>query len=172
MKSCRLHTIESVSEVDKMKLEKGVVGIGLALVVNYLLHRMFAPGIYLGVVLCGLLVFYARVNVEKMMKQGVIRFVLILSVSLIMKESLGFVQSMNWLVLCVLCAAISQRLTKCTIDFLENISIINMILCGVCFCGVLLQMIHSVILMMSIALIQPSGLSLELDGVHFLQLKR
>ena len=155
-----------------MKLEKGFVGLGLMLVMNYMMHQMFAPGIQLGVVLSGLLVYYGHVNVENMMKQGMMRFILVLLISLLMEEAFGFAEAMNWLVLCVLCAAVSQRIQKSTMDFLENLSIINMILCGLCFCGVLLQIISPMVLMMVAALLQPSGLSLQMEGAHFLQLKR
>lgn len=172
MNSYELHKIESVSEVDNMKLERGFVGLGLVLVINYMMHQMFAPGIYLGAVMSGLLVYYGHVNVETMMKQGIVRFILVLLISLLMEETLGFIESVNWLVLCVLCAAVSQRIQKSSMDFLENLSIINMILCGICFCGILLQLISPVMLMIVSSLLQPSGLSLRLEETHFLQLKR
>ena len=55
-----------------MKKERGFVGLGLALIINYMMHQMYGPAIYFGVVLCGLMVFYGKVDVEKMMKQAVV----------------------------------------------------------------------------------------------------
>ena len=167
MKSCGLNKIESVSEVDEMKKERGFVGLGLALVINYMMHQMAGPAIYFGVVLCGLMVFYGKVDMEKMMGQTVVRFVLILMISLAMNYPLSFIQGISVLVLCADCATCSMRIQKSSEAFLENLSIINMILCGLVFCGLLLQMISPWMLMMFVALFQPSGLSLEIEGVHF-----
>ena len=167
MNSCGLHKIESVSEVDEMKKERGFVGLGLALIVNYMVHQMFAPAIYFGVVLCGLLVFYAKVDLEKMMKDATVRFVLILMVCLAFNESLGFFQGISVLVLCAVSSAVSQRIHKSSAAFLENLSMINMILFGLVFCGLLLQVVFPFVLMMFVALLQPSGLPLEIEGIHF-----
>ena len=171
MKSYGLNKMESVSEVDKMKKERGFVGLGLALIINYMMHQMYGPAIYFGVVLCGLMVFYGKVDVEKMMKQAVVRFVLILMISLAMDSTLSFIQGISILVLCAVCALCSVRIQKSSVSFLEGISMINMILCGLVFCGLLLKMISPWILMMFVALFQPSGLSLEIEGVHFPNIK-
>ena len=72
MKSYGLNKIESVSEVDEMKKERGFVGLGLALVINYMMHQMAGPAIYFGVVLCGLMVFYGKVDMEKV--KDMVRF--------------------------------------------------------------------------------------------------
>ena len=62
MKSYGLNKIESVSEVDKMKKERGFVGLGLALVINYMMHQMAGPAIYFGVVLCGLIIIATKLK--------------------------------------------------------------------------------------------------------------
>ncbi len=150
-----------------MKKERGFVGLGLALVINYMMHQMFAPAIYFGVVLCGLMVFYGKMDMEKMMRQAVVRFVLILMISLAMNYPLSFIQGISILVLCTDCAACSMRIQKSSAAFFENLSMVNMILCGLVFCGFLLQMISPLMLMMFVALFQPSGLPLEIEGIHF-----
>ena len=150
-----------------MKKERIFTGLGLALIINYMVHQMFAPAIYFGIVLCGLMVFYAKVDLEKMMKDATVRFVLNLMICFAFNESLGLIQGVSVLVLCAVSGAVNQRIHKSTISFLESLSMINMILCGLVFCGLLLQVVSPFVLMMFAAMFQPSGLSLEIEGIHF-----
>lgn len=147
-----------------MKFEKWFYGCGLGLSVNYLLHQMNGPAVYFGLVFCGLLVFYFKVELEKMVKDALIRFGFLLVCALFCSVDMDVISAVSWFVLCAFSSAISQRMARYSCESLEKISCFNIVLLGSVFCCVLLSdMLNwnmSLYLMLVCALFQPSHLPL------------
>ena len=162
MSFCVSSTIESVSEVLNMK--KWFYGFGLGLSVNYLLHQMNGPAVYFGLVFCGLLVFYCRVQLDEMVKDALIRFALLLIAALFYSVDMDLFSAVSWFVLCAFSSGISQCMMRYSYESLEKISCINMVLLGTVFCCVLMSKFMgwnmSLYLMLLCALFQPSHLPL------------
>jgi len=147
-----------------MKLERRCCGLGLMLIVNYMIHHQYAPAVYFGVVLCALLIKYRQVHVGEMMEKTLIRFVILLGCALLFSVEILAVEGLSWFVLCMLSSCFMQRIQKNSTEFLENISCINIITLTCVFCGLALSSWTSwnpsYGIVWLCALFQPSGLAL------------
>ena len=137
-------------------------------VLNYLIHQELTACLYFGAVLCGLMVFYRLVELEKGLFEGVIRYVAVLCMALLFHQEISFLQSMCWFVLSVLGSFLTQRVQKSSAAFLESLCLLNLIAGSLLFCAVLfqpwLEWDLSFVLMAGCVLFQPSGV---LKAEHF-----
>lgn len=156
--------ITSVSEVDKMKKERLICGLVLIMMMNWMIHGELGAVIYFGAVMTGLLVYYRSICLEQIFESALLRFVLILSVSLCFSQEMKLFDACAWLMMSVTSSAYTQRIQKSDAAFLNQLSIFNMLLMPVMLILVLCCMngseISCFILMSVLSFYQPSGLPL------------
>lgn len=147
-----------------MKKERLICGLVLVLMLNWMIHGETGAVLYFGAVLTGLLVYYRSICLEQMFESALLRFVLILSVSLWFSQEMKLFDACAWLMMSVASSAYTQRIQKSDAAFLDQLSMLNMFLMPVMLILVLCCMNGSemscFILMCVLSFYQPSGLPL------------